>query len=128
MVIVILAMCSVGYTMAMQGVSFNVFSDFVSLQNTCLLYTSAYIPRCCIDNDVDKVGREIQGIPVWSENKATFRKLSELEVQEIVFAIPSMDVEKKKTLYEYYKNAGYKLKVYDYPIVYTAGEMCIRDR
>ena len=33
-VIVILAMCSVGYTMAMQGVSFNVFSDFVSLQNT----------------------------------------------------------------------------------------------
>ena len=50
-----------------------------------------------IDNDVDKVGREIQGIPVWSEDKATFRRLSELEVQEIVFAIPSMDVEKKKT-------------------------------
>lgn len=82
---------------------------------------AAYIPRCFIDNDVDKVGREIQGIPVWSEDKATFRRLSELEVQEIVFAIPSMDVEKKKTLYEYYKNAGYKLKVYDYPIVYTAG-------
>lgn len=82
---------------------------------------AAYIPRCFIDNDVDKVGREIQGIPVWSEDKATFRRLSELEVQEIVFAIPSMDVEKKKTLYEYYKNAGYKLKVYDYPIVYAAG-------
>lgn len=30
------------------------------------------------------------------EDKATFRRLSELEVQEIVFAIPSMDVEKKK--------------------------------
>lgn len=82
---------------------------------------AAYIPRCFIDNDVDKVGREIQGIPVWSEDKATFRRLSELEVQEIVFAIPSMDLEKKKTLYEYYKNAGYKLKVYDYPIVYAAG-------
>ena len=82
---------------------------------------AAYIPRCFIDNDVDKVGREIQGIPVWSEDKATFRRLSELEVQEIVFAIPSMDVEKKKTLYEYYKNAGYRLKVYDYPIVYAAG-------
>lgn len=47
---------------------------------------AAYIPRCFIDNDVDKVGREIQGIPVWSEDKATFRRLSELEVQEIVFA------------------------------------------
>ena len=82
---------------------------------------ASYVPRCFIDINKEKVGREIQGIPVWSEDKATFRRLSELEVQEIVFAIPSMDVEKKKTLYEYYKNAGYKLKVYDYPIVYTAG-------
>ena len=32
-----------------------------------------------------------------------------------------MDAEKKKTLYEYYKNAGYKLKVYDYPTMYAAG-------
>ena len=32
-----------------------------------------------------------------------------------------MDAAKKKTLYEYYKNAGYKLKVYDYPTMYAAG-------
>ena len=32
-----------------------------------------------------------------------------------------MDADKKKKLYEYYRNAGYKLKVYDYPTVYTAG-------
>lgn len=81
----------------------------------------AYIPRCFIDINENKVGREIQGLPVWSEDEATFRKLNEYEVQEIVFAIPSMDAEKKKTLYEYYKNAGYKLKVYDYPTVYAAG-------
>lgn len=82
---------------------------------------AAYIPRCFIDINKNKVGREIQGLPVWSEDEATFRKLNEYEVQEIVFAIPSMDAEKKKTLYEYYKNAGYKLKVYDYPTVYAAG-------
>lgn len=82
---------------------------------------AAYIPRCFIDINENKVGREIQGLPVWSEDEATFRKLNEYEVQEIVFAIPSMDAEKKKTLYEYYKNAGYKLKVYDYPTVYAAG-------
>lgn len=81
----------------------------------------AYIPRCFIDTSQDKVGREIQGIPVWSEDEATFRKLGEFEVQEIVFAIPSMDVDKKKALYDYYKKAGYKLKVYDYPTVYAAG-------
>ena len=32
-----------------------------------------------------------------------------------------MDVDKKKALYDYYKKAGYKLKVYDYPTVYAAG-------
>lgn len=32
-----------------------------------------------------------------------------------------MDADKKKKLYEYYRNAGYKLKVYDYPTVYVAG-------
>ena len=82
---------------------------------------TAYIPRCFIDISKEKVGREIHGIPVWSENEATFNRLGEFEVQEIIFAIPSMDADKKKALYEYYKNAGYKLKVYDYPTMYTAG-------
>lgn len=82
---------------------------------------AAYIPRCFIDINKEKVGREIHGIPVWSEDEVTFDRLGEFEVQEIIFAIPSMDADKKKALYEYYKNAGYKLKVYDYPTMYTAG-------
>ena len=82
---------------------------------------SAYIPRCFIDVAKEKVGREIHDIPVYSEDEATFAKLGELEVQEIIFAIPSMEAEKKKKLYDYYKEAGYKLKVYDYPTVYAAG-------
>ena len=41
---------------------------------------ASYIPRCFIDINEEKVGREIQGIPVWSENEATFRKLGEFEV------------------------------------------------
>lgn len=82
---------------------------------------SAYIPRCFIDISEEKIGREIHGIPVWSVEEATFRKLGEYEVQEIVLAIPSLEADKKKELYEYYKQAGYKVKVYDYPTVYTAG-------
>ena len=69
----------------------------------------------------EKIGREIHGIPVWSENEATFQKLEMYGVREIIFAIPSMDIDKKKKLYEYYRKAGYKLKVYDYPVMYTAG-------
>ena len=39
-----------------------------------------------------------------------------------------MDADKKKALYEYYKDAGYKVKVYDYPTVYTeSGKRHLRD-
>ena len=82
---------------------------------------AVYTPRCFIDVDKEKVGREVHGIPVWSADETTLDKLKQYEVQEIVFAIPSMDVKKKKCLYEHYKNAGYKVKVYDYPTLYTAG-------
>ena len=82
---------------------------------------AVYTPRCFIDVDKEKVGREVNGIPVWYADEASLEKLKQYEVQEIVFAIPSMDVKKKKCLYEHYKNAGYKVKVYDYPTLYTAG-------
>lgn len=94
----------------------------VSLAEELLNNTKAeYIPRCFIDIDKGKVGRAIHGVPVLSETEATLQRLRELEIQEIIFAIPSMDAGKKKTLYDYYKEEGYKLKVYDYPTVYTAG-------
>lgn len=82
---------------------------------------SAYTPRCFIDANEEKTGREIQGIPVWSEDEMTLKRLGEYEIQEIIFAIPTMDAEKKKALYERYKKAGYKVKVYDYPVMYAAG-------
>ena len=82
---------------------------------------SSYVPRCFIDVSKEKIGREIHGIPVWTEDDVTVKKLADYEIQEIIFAIPSMKAEKKKKLYEFYKNAGYKVKVYDYPTMYVAG-------
>ena len=82
---------------------------------------AVYVPRCFIDIDKTKAGREVNGIPVWYADETTLDKLKQYEVQEIVFAIPNMDVNKKKCLYNHYKNAGYKVKVYDYPTLYTAG-------
>lgn len=77
---------------------------------------ATYIPKCFIDVDQGKVGRYINGIQVLSEDEATLERLSDLPVQEIVFAIPDASAEKKKKLYENYKMTGCKLKVYDYPI------------
>lgn len=83
--------------------------------------TAAYVPKCFVDTNREKAGKEIHGIPVISESEATFGKLEELGVQEIVFAVPSLDIDKKKKLYEYYKQSGRKIKVYDYPIMQSAG-------
>lgn len=82
---------------------------------------AAYAPRCFIDINKDKGGREIHDIPVLDEDGvSTAQRLKELEVQEVVFAIPGMEEEKRKRLYEYYRDEGYKVKVYDYPTMQSA--------
>ncbi len=80
-----------------------------------------YLPVCFIDIDRSKVGREIAGIPVLSDAEATPEKFTEFHVQEIVFALPQTSPEDKKELYEQYKKTGCKIKVYDYPVMQTAG-------
>ena len=82
---------------------------------------SAYLPCCFVDISQEKIGREIQGIPVYQDDENVFTKLGALEVQEIVFAIPSADMEKKQALYERYKQFGSKIKVYDFPTMQSAG-------
>ena len=83
---------------------------------------SSYIPRCFIDWNEEKAGRSIHNIPVLLENEATVERLRRLEIQEVVFAVPGGYNEEKKKQYDYYLNAGYKIKVYDYPHMQTAGK------
>ena len=83
--------------------------------------SAAYIPRCFVDTSTEKAGREIHGIPVLPENEATIAQLRDYEVQEVVFAIPHLSDEEQKKLYAVYSEAGYKIKVYDYPVMQSAG-------
>ncbi len=82
--------------------------------------SSAYIPRCFVDVNKEKVGKEIHGIPVLLEDRATFEQLKEYEVQEIIFAIPALGDKDKTRLYNYYCTSGFKIKVYDYPTIHRA--------
>lgn len=81
-----------------------------------------YVPRCFVDCDPEKAGRSIHGIPVFMESEETLQQLRNHEVQEVVFAIPNISDEKKKNLYTRYINEGYKVKVYDFPVMQTAGK------
>ncbi|MBQ9943807.1 MAG: polysaccharide biosynthesis protein, partial [Clostridia bacterium] len=77
---------------------------------------SAYEPCCFIDVDVNKIGREILGIPVFSKEEATQARLDRFPIQEIIFALPEKSPESMQSLYEHYQKTGCKLKVYDYPM------------
>lgn len=77
---------------------------------------SSYEPCCFVDIDKSKIGREIMGIPVLSQDEATVERLNAYPVQEIVFALPNMSAERKRELYAKYQKTGCKLKVYDYPM------------
>lgn len=83
---------------------------------------SAYTPRCFVDTSLEKAGREIHGIPVLMEDDTTLEQLRRHEVQEVVLSIPNLSDEKKRELYERYTHAGYKVKVYDFPVIQTAGK------
>lgn len=82
---------------------------------------SAYMPRCFIDGDSAKGNREIHGIPVLAEDEDIFETLRNFHIQEIVIAIPSIGPERRKQLYDFYKESGCKIKTYDYPSIQTMG-------
>ena len=89
--------------------------------------SAIYKPVCFVDSDKEKVGRVISGIPIISEKNAG-KMLESYGVQEVVVALPSADSEKRKSLYDTYKNLGYKVKSYDYPsLEATSGKRSIRD-
>lgn len=74
-----------------------------------------YVARCFIDSDKSKVGRDIHGIAVMSEDEATLEELKKHHIQEVVFAVPNMKSSRKLELYDYYQKAGFRIKVFDYP-------------
>ncbi|MDO4491771.1 MAG: nucleoside-diphosphate sugar epimerase/dehydratase [Lachnospiraceae bacterium] len=82
---------------------------------------SGYLPVCFIDTLNYKIGREIVGLPVLDENHLTVDKMNELDLDEIVIAIPTMSAQEKKDLYDKMKPYGFDIKIYDYPVMEKAG-------
>ncbi|MBO4326874.1 MAG: polysaccharide biosynthesis protein [Clostridia bacterium] len=78
---------------------------------------SPYVPVLFIDISEEKIGREISGIPVISENDATAKCIEAYNVQEIVFALPHLHDDEFHTLYNKYCEYGIKVKSYDYPVM-----------
>ena len=91
--------------------------------------TAAYTPKCFIDVKKEKIGRQIFGIPVLSEEDVSIQRLERMEIQEIVFAVPQLSVDEKKAMYDFYRQSGCKIKVYDFPSIpsSTGGKRRLRE-
>ena len=83
---------------------------------------SVYVPKCFIDINEEKVGRQIYNVPIVDEKDVTRETLERYGVQEIIFALPRMSAEEKRELYNQYKVFGRKIKIYDYPVMQQVGE------
>ncbi len=74
-----------------------------------------YRPRLFVDTDREKIGKMINGIPVVAGENATQEVFNRYKVQEIVLALPEMDSDRRREMYERYRQTGCKVKTYDYP-------------
>ena len=91
---------------------------------------SSYVPVVFVDIDKDKIGKEIFGKVVLEDNDEAPDLLKEYDVQEVVLAIPHyVTSESRIALYDKYKNAGFKIKSYDYPSMQTTqkGKRTLRE-
>ena len=90
----------------------------VSLAESLLNNSEArYEPACFIDADEDKAGRDIRGIRVFSSQQVSGENLRALGIEDVVLAVPNLELDRKRTLYEFYCDQGMNVKVYDYPLM-----------
>ena len=93
----------------------------VALAEELMNDDSYYIPRCFVDRNVEKTNRTVHSLPVFAEDENIFIHLKDYGVQQVVIAIHDLGEEDKKRIYDFYAGAGYKVKVYDYLVMESAG-------
>ncbi|MHB1152814.1 MAG: polysaccharide biosynthesis protein [Eubacteriales bacterium] len=75
-----------------------------------------YKPFCFIDKDKQKVGNKTSGIPVYDSESNILERINNMPIQEIVIALPDLSGDEKQELFDFYKQTGCKVKVYDFPL------------
>ena len=78
--------------------------------------TSSYNPIAFIDKDITKKGSYIGGIKVYHEDENIIKVVRSLPIQEIFIAMPGLDSETIRNMYQLYSKTGCKIKLYDTPV------------
>ena len=78
--------------------------------------SSHYQPICFLDRDPNKIGMRVADLKVYAEDPKSLDILKDLPVQEIFVAISALDPDENARLIKQYSDAGYKVKLYDFPV------------
>ncbi len=74
-----------------------------------------YRPVCFVDCDTNKIGMRVADLKVYAEDDHILDILKDLPVQEVFVAIPELTAQDSQRLIQFYSDAGYKVKRYDFP-------------
>ena len=77
---------------------------------------SKYRPVFFIDRDDSKIGSRVAGLEVLREDINTFSMLKKYNVAEIFIALNDLDNERANAIFDFYRPAGCKIKIYDTPV------------
>ena len=77
---------------------------------------SIYTPAMFLESDLNKIGKEIDNIHIYDENISK-KQFEKYRIEEVIFTVPNMDINKRQELYKRYKDYGLRIKVYDNPVV-----------
>ena len=75
---------------------------------------STFRPVCFIDTNHEKIGGLLLGHRVIAPDDALVTTLHGLGVEEIIIALPKMNAEGKKRIFNYYIRLGFKVIIYDF--------------
>ena len=68
------------------------------------------MPVCVIDDNINKIGRSLYGVPIVGGRKDIISKAAEYDVSTIIFAIPTASGSNRKEILNIAKETGCKLR------------------
>ena len=75
---------------------------------------SIYIPVCLVDDDMEKQGRTIDNVPIVGSTQEIPRLVTKYSISTIIFAIPSISAQARKSMLATCMSTGCQVKVLPY--------------
>ena len=75
---------------------------------------SIYVPVCLVDDDLEKQGRTIDNVPIVGSTQEIPRLVTKYSISTIIFAIPSISAQARKSMLATCMSTGCQVKVLPY--------------